>query len=414
MKTKNPNVRIAIFCAIFPALGLAACGTEIHDKYDAPPAPPRSPDAAVVYVYVTPDAAPAKPCACTCVCAENGVCGCNCDCGPTTIVTTSSPQTDAAPTLPDAPLAKNDAMPDPVPGKDATLPGLGDAKPELLPAAEAPAAINDARPNDPIIEPPPADAAAGKNDAAADTPPDMPDAFACKTQVCACMPPAGTDAGKDPLSLIGTNRKLAYTPFSSTDYVTSQNGFGIYSPNSPTGDMRLTVGLNVGLPPAYDISVNYDFTPYKMFSGICNCDYLFYNWFSLRSEFLETQNLCGTNGIAFEVSGNIASPRPEAALRFTVSDLANSSVDAGASTDELWWYDIPQSKVTADWLRIEIPWTAFYLPGTRINDRKLDPTQIAAFEIAYQYNVSIDCTYGCTEQLIRGSGHFDIRNLTTY
>jgi len=339
------------------ALTLASCnGSSAGPKRDAlPPFGFGSPDAQVITVYVTPDAAPAPM------------------------------QEDATPPGPDTPAAPTvvDAAPDAlIAPEDTGTPDIALAKD--LGSPDFPLAAPDTE--------------------------TKPDATICTAPLCACTPNADSDASPNPISLVSIDHIDNYLPFASTDQVTTQNGFGIYA-----GDRNFIINVANGPIQSSEIDIKYQHGS-SVGVGYCKCIVSFGTWFSARRQFALPQNLCGYTGITLDVSANITSPHPEGMMRVTIADVGCGNNDAGMGSDELWWYTFPQEDVGTDWKTFRIPFTAFNISagrGTRQNDGVLDPKCIIAFEINYSYDYEMDCTNGCNG-VDEGSGFINIRNLTTY
>jgi hypothetical protein len=114
MKRVFPSFSVLPF-----ALAFAACGTEIHNKYDAAPPAPKT-DAQIVIVYVTPDAAPPPVCVCDCAMSP---CTCTCSGEPAPTTTSTAPGKDAAPAATADAAASKDgvAASDPIPANQDAL-----------------------------------------------------------------------------------------------------------------------------------------------------------------------------------------------------------------------------------------------------------------------------------------------------
>ncbi len=432
MRTDQKNPQIALFSAAFFTLAFASCGGSEPNPRNQKPTPP-TPDAAIVYVYVTPDAAPPPPCACTCVCSNTGVCACNCDCGPTEIIQVAPPPNEDAAVEPEPepepePVTEDDALPvaiddarvptpDSLANRDATVSNAGDAKNDALFTADV-LTVKDSAPD--LAVP---DTASDKGedasaDAWPDAAPDLPPPDLkppCTTPTCLC--PAGSIC--QPTALMAIPSISDYSTLGYGYFLKNIAGFGLYEQTHTVGYLDVTVGVTVGPPPSYETAVTYSASS-KNYSVITGASVIFYDWYSLRMQFLEQIDACGCTGISLDLKGDISKPRPEATVRLTLADTVcrnpdGSPNDAGTGSDELWWYDFLQTDISADWKKVEIPLDKFRLGSVRYNDQKLDLRCVQAFEINYQYNITIDCTDGCYRQEeIMGSNHFEISGLTTY
>lgn len=247
----------------------------------------------------------------------------------------------------------------------------------------------------------------------------------CTTPLCQCAANVAGAAGSvSSSSLMSIGSLTDYSALGYGNYQKSQSGFGIYcSGGTSTSYRTATIGTLVGSSSESEIDVTYSFVKTGLHTATCECDYVFSDWFSLRRQFTSMQSLCGSTGILLEVKGDISKPRPEAGLRITIADAACKNADGspaplpagGTYPDELWWYDIAQTQVSANWTSLHIPFNQLRLSSTRTNDGIFDPRCIMAFEINYQYNVDIWCGNGCSaNDVMNGSGHFEIKNLRTY
>jgi hypothetical protein len=426
-------------------LALASCGgSGSATKPDAAALKDTGvPDAQVIIVYVTPDAAPPAATTCACVCADP--CTCNCDCGtgqpiavlmPGCIPTINNDAHDApiAPIVVDAATLDTLAVP-----KDANVLPNDVAVADVSIAHEAGKSDVPTVPDIPafIVEPQRSDAAAPDAsaiadadrgdvpavttaDSAPDKGPDLPPPDTrppCTTPICQC---AATDANVSAQSLMSISNTTDPNQLPAADYIGIQDGFGVYYPD-PTNTWRIAT-IQASSPIAGEVDVNYNLQKRGFESLSCDCPVEYADWFTLRSQFNADTNLCGATGISFDYKGSMSSPRPEATLRVTLADTicqgagAHDRSDAGVLDDELWWYDIPQSQVTTDWQTIHVPFGSFRIDyNDRLNDHILDPHCIIAFEINYQYDVTLNCANGCiTNDIVSGSGNFAIRNLITY
>jgi len=415
------------------AMALASCGGSISGSaHDAAPNGAKSPDAQTIVVYVTPDAAPPTAPTCACVCADPCTCSCDCGTGEPIVVQTpgciSPVIADAAPPAPDAPTvpividaAASDTL---VVPKDANAPPNDVAVIDVSIAQDTGKSDAPSVPDVPafIVEPQRFDAAAPDTPAIADSAPDKgpdmppPDTRPpCTTPICQC---AATDANVSAQSLMSISNTTDPNQLPAADYIGIQDGFGVYY---QTGSHMIET-IQASSPVAGEVDVSYKLQMTSFESLSCDCPVEYADWFTLRSQFNADTNLCGATGISFDYKGSMSSPRPEATLRVTLADTicqgagAHDRSDAGVLDDELWWYDIPQSQVTTDWQTIHVPFGSFRIDyNDRLNDHILDPHCIIAFEINYQYDVTLNCANGCiTNDIVSGSGNFAVRNLTTY
>lgn len=247
----------------------------------------------------------------------------------------------------------------------------------------------------------------------------------CTTPLCQCATSMAGSAGSISSSaLMSINSLTDYSTLGYGNYQKSQSGFGVYcSGGTSTSYRTATIGTLVGSSPESEIDVTYSFVKSGLNAAECNCYFAFSDWFSLRRQFSDTQNFCGNAGVSLDLKGDISKPQLEAGLRITIIDTACKNADGspatlpvgGAYPDELWWYDIAQAQVGANWTSLQIPFNQFRLGNSRTNDRMLDPRCIIAFEVNYQYDVRVWCGNGCSaNDVMDGSGHFEVRNLAVY
>lgn len=257
-------------------------------------------------------------------------------------------------------------------------------------------------------------------DSAIDKPP-IDTRPACNTPLCQCT---AVDAGIIlPMPLANIAGITDYATLGLGKYLNTQIGFGIYSDDVGSDLIEPSINLTGIFQPGSEIGIVYSFRPLKFSVGTCNCYYMYYDWFSLRRQFLTAQDFCGAAGFQIDLKGDISKPRPEATLRITLADTACKNADGspalpsdgGLGSDELWWKNIPQESLSAEWKTLQIPFSEFTLGNSRRNDYKLDPRCITAFEVNYQYDVDIWCGGGCDDREITGGGgHFEFRNAQIY
>ena len=249
-------------------------------------------------------------------------------------------------------------------------------------------------------------------------------AVPCTTPLCKCNASAAGASSISPESLMSIGSLTDYSVLGYGNYLKSQSGFGIYcSGGTSTSYRAASIGISSALSSASEIDVTYTFVKSGAHAAECDCFYGFGDWFSLRRQFSDTQNFCGNAGVSLDLKGDISKPQLEAGLRVTIIDTACKNADdspatlpdGGAYPEELWWYDIAQAQVGANWTSLQIPFNQFRLGTSRTNDMRLDPRCIIAFEVNYQYDVRVWCGNGCSaNDVIDGSGHFEVKNLTTY
>lgn len=204
-------------------------------------------------------------------------------------------------------------------------------------------------------------------------------ALGCQDCDCSCGS-GGTCGDTDILEI---PHRSNYSEFRS-EYVTSQDGFGVYQEVETSAIVTLSYGEQEEYTEGNALDIEYDVN----------------TWASIRREFKKARSFCGCDGIQLEA---MALDRSTAStLRFTIADVMCKDDAKDHGSDELWWSDEDPTFPVGEWTTFQFPFDSFRESagfGTRHNNAELDLKCVAAVEISIVNG---------------GEGHLLIRNVRTY